>query len=217
MDNIKKITNIPKGYPGIIEGTNEWYFIEEFADGDCTLDEAVQMYNDEGLYKGSCCHLIHYPDGVVHSPFMCSENTYISKPVWDEGLYFLAAEFENKIIILYHYDYVKKTNEVAARIPMDNISSYNLELTATPVSIYSFLRNKGFEIIWPDKLAVKIGEDEWFDFRNGDELYFSSSFDDECGNEHETVIVRDVKTGKIIEEYEGCAKLMPDGSVWRII
>lgn len=25
MKNIKNITGIPKNYPGIIEGTNEWY------------------------------------------------------------------------------------------------------------------------------------------------------------------------------------------------
>lgn len=31
MNNIKNIIGIPKNYPGIIEGTNEWYYVEEFA------------------------------------------------------------------------------------------------------------------------------------------------------------------------------------------
>ena len=31
MNNIKNIIGIPKNYTGIIEGTNEWYYVEEFA------------------------------------------------------------------------------------------------------------------------------------------------------------------------------------------
>lgn len=220
MKNIKKITDIPKNYPGIIEGTNEWYYVEEFANyclesEGCVLYEAAEMYEKTGVYPGSCCHLIHYPDGVTHSPFKCSENVYVSNPVWDNGLYFLAVEFKNKRIIIYHYNDTERLLNIVAEFSCDDIDNYNLYLTASPVSLYSFSHYDGFEMIWPQKQVFEVAEYEWFDFRYGDDLYFCDSYSDENDAEHEIVIVRDISTGEVKEKYEGWAKRMPDGSMWR--
>ena len=69
-------------------------------------------------------------------------------------------------------------------------------------------------MIWPQKKEYEISDDEYFDFRNGDDLYFNVTCEDENDIEHEFVIVRDIHTGEIKKKYEGWASRMPDGSVW---
>ena len=95
-----------------------------------------------------------------------------------------------------------------------DIHYYDLALTASPISLYNFSRGDGFKMIWPQKKEYEISDDEYFDFRNGDDLYFNVTCEDENNIEHEFVIVRDIHTGKIKKTYEGWASRMPDGSVW---
>lgn len=218
MNNIKNITDLSVKYVdsgiGIIEGTNDWYYVEENEDGGHVLYEAAEMYEETGECPGTCCHLIHYPDGIAHNPFKCSKNVYISNPIWDNGLYFLAVEFENERILIYHYNEIDRLLDIVMEMDYKDNHYYNLALTASPISLYNFSRNDGFKMIWPQKKEYEISDDEYFDFRNGDDLYFNVTCEDENDIEHEFVIVRDIHTGEIKKTYEGWASRMPDGSVW---
>ena len=218
MNNIKNITDlsIKCTYSNIriIEGTNDWYYVEENEDGGHVLYEAADMYEEMGECPGACCHLIHYPDGVTHTPFKCSKNVYISNPVWDNGLYFFAVEFENKRILIYHYNDIDRMLDVVAAIDSKGINYDDLALTASPISLYNFSRDDGFKMIWPQKKEYETSNDEYFQFRDDDDLYFNVTCEDENNIEHEFIIVRDIYTGEIKKTYEGWASRMPDGSVW---
>lgn len=68
---------------------------------------------------------------------------------------------------------------IVAEFSCDDIDNYNLYLTASPVSLYSFSHYDGFEMIWPQKQVFEVAEYEWFDFRYCDDLYFCDSYSDE--------------------------------------
>lgn len=104
MINITKIKGISNSYPEEIEGTNEWYFCREEADPCNDLYDAHEIFNRDGLFKGIIHHLIHYPDGKVHSPFQIQENVYVEKPIWNNGEFnFLVVDFQEKIIRITKY------------------------------------------------------------------------------------------------------------------
>ena len=49
----------------------------------CDLYEAEEIVKDGKIFPGMTCHLIHYPEGIVYSPFKLDENVYVEQPIWD--------------------------------------------------------------------------------------------------------------------------------------
>lgn len=135
-----------------IDGTDEWYYNWEFADRERSLYDAEIDYKTTGIFKGSCCKVVRYNNKEIHNPFTLQENVYISKPVWNNGFYFLAAEFRNKQILIYHYDDKSRTLDIVANISTNKLENYDLELVASPLSLYSLSLNGEMKKIWSAEL-----------------------------------------------------------------
>ena len=58
-----------EAYPEQIEGTMEWYYCKESRDCFGDLYEAEEIVKSGMSFSGMTCHVIHYPEGTVYSPF----------------------------------------------------------------------------------------------------------------------------------------------------
>ena len=214
--NVIKIEGISDSYPEPIEGTLEWFYCRESSDNFCDLYEAEEIVKSGQKYSGSVCHLIHYPEGRVYSPFKQKENVYIERPVWDKGaFYFLKVDFTELKIQIYSYFPNSQRLEIVKELPLELVEDcYNLMLKVSPLMLTRAGKNKSYEIIWPENKRIEIGDTETLLFRDGKDLYFTAWWEDP--KYHETIIVRDVNTGEVKESYPGYLCRMPNGVYWRI-
>jgi hypothetical protein len=216
MINIIKINGISNCYPEKIEGTNEWYSCSESKVPFCDLYEAEEMVNKGKVFPGINCHLIHFPDGKVYSPFKMQENVYIEKPIWNNGeLDFLVVNFNTRLLNILKYIPEKQKLESLVELSLSEVKNcYNLKLEIMPLTLGRSGNDGFYEIIWPEKKNIAIGDTETVLFRDGDKLYLSEWYEDPEYNEN--VIVRDIRTGEIIEKYEGYLCRLPNNVYWKI-
>lgn len=216
MINIIKIKGISNKYPEEIEGTNDWYVAYESGREFCDLYEAEDIFNINGYYEGMIYHLIHYPDGEVHSPFHLQDNIYINKPIWNNGLFnFLVLDFAAKLIKITEYIPDKKEIVVIAELSLSEVEDcYNLILDTSPLTLGRSGNDGFYEIVWPEKKKIAIGKTESVLFRDENKLYLSEWYEDP--EYHENIIVRDIKTGKIIEKSEGYLRRLPNNVYWKV-
>ena len=66
-----------------------------------------------------------------------------------------------------------------------------------------------YEIVWPEKREIAIGETEVLFYRDHDKLYFSEWYEDPAY--HENVVIRSIHTGEVLERFSGSMYHMPDG------
>lgn len=122
MINIIKIKEISSSYPEEIEGTNEWYAAKEPGNEFCDLYEAQMIYNKNKYFIGMNYHLIHFPDGKVHSPFQLKENIYVDKPVWNDGIfYFLLVDFSSQLIKITEYNPINSGIQVVTELSLTEV------------------------------------------------------------------------------------------------
>ncbi|NLZ49768.1 MAG: hypothetical protein GX895_13510 [Clostridiales bacterium] len=214
--NIIKIEGLTGCYPEGIEGTTEWYFCKEGKDNFCDLYEAEEIYKVSKIFGGMNCHLIHFPEGTLHSPFKLRENLYVESPIWDNGkIYFLSVDFSMNLIQIHCYFPEERRLESIKELPLDVVEDcYNLRLETTPLMLCRSGNNGFFEIIWPERKKIEIGDRETIIFRHGEDLYFSEWYEDP--DYHENVIIRDLNTGKVKDKFEGNLLRLPNEVFWRI-
>ena len=214
--NIIKIDGIPGCYPEQIEGTTEWYFCKEGEDTSCDLYDAKETIKSGETFSGMNCHLIHFPDGIVHSPFGLSENVYIERPVWDNGnLFFLSVDFCKQIIHITCYFPDEQRLETIKELQLNVVEDcYNLMLKTSPLMLCRDSNNGIYEIVWPENKKIEIGQTEGLLFRDGEDLYFPEWYEDP--DYRENVIIRDLNTGKIKDKFEGYLCKLPNGVYWKI-
>lgn len=214
--NIIKIVGITECYPEQMEGTTEWYFCKEGKENFCDLYEAEEIFKSEKKFDGMNCHLIHFPEGTVHSPFKLKENLYIESPIWDnDKIFFLSVDFYKQIIQINCYFPNERRLEVIKELPLEIVEDcYNLRLKTTPLMLCRDANNGVFEIVWPENKNIEIGQTEGLLFRDGEDLYFSEWYEDP--EYHENVIIRNFNTGKVKEKFDGYLRKLPNGVYWRI-
>ncbi|WAA08964.1 hypothetical protein [Fervidibacillus albus] len=214
MIKITKIEGISNGYPEEIEGTCEWYTAQEGV-VFCDLYEAEEIFRKDGFFKGVNYHLIHYPDGKVHSPFQLRENVYVDKPIWNNGeFHFLVVHFDQHLIQITKYIPDERNVEVITELSLSEVEDcYNLKLETTPLTLGRSGNDGFYEIVWPEKKKIAIGETETVLFRDGDRLYLSEW--EENPDYQEYVIVRDIHTGKILEKSKGYLRRLPNHVYWK--
>lgn len=156
MIKLIKIQGLSETYPVEIEGTHEWYAAREPGMDMCDLYEAEEIFEKTGSFKGMNYHLIHYPDGEVHSPFQLQENVYVDKPVWNDGvLNFLVVDFKKKLIIITEYIPVKKELRVIAELSLSEVEDgYNLMLETSPLMLGRSPHDGYYEIVWPENKRI---------------------------------------------------------------
>lgn len=199
-----------------IEGTGEWYYCKQCEDTFCDLYEAEEIIKDKGEFSGATCYLIHYPDGEVFRPFEMRKNVYVEAPVFDNGrIGFLEVDFSLRKINIYHYiPEEKKLVRLAELLLESVVDCYNLNLKSTPLILGREGNEGKYEIIWPVKKTIHIGDRESLMFRNDERLYFIDWYEDP--EYHEEVVIRNINTGLVEERFAGTMYRMPDGKYWRM-
>lgn len=216
MIQITTIKGLSECCPEIVEGTADWYFCKEGRDSLCDLYEAEEIINAGDIFSGMNCHLIHYPEGTVHSPFDKKENVYVEAPVWDDGtFYYLVVDFNRRQIQIHSYEPESRGLKQLACLPLEVAEDcYNLALKVSPLMLCRAGNDRAWQILWPETKTLNIGELETFLFRDEDNLYFSEW--EETPDYREYVIVRDLATGRIKERFAGYLCRLPGQVYWRI-
>lgn len=210
-----EVTNIKGGfgYPQRVDGTNAWFSCEEGSEVCGMLWEAEDLVKEGGSFEGRIHHLIHFPEGAVHSPFALKKNVFVEEPFWDGAhMDFLAVDFNEKKIRVYQYaPETRKLTELTA-LPLDeDCDGYCLR--ASPLMLCRRVGASRWDVLWPEKRTYLLGENEGMMFRDGDDLYCSEWLEDP--DYHENVIVRDYGTGAVKAQYRAYLVRMPNGDYWR--
>lgn len=219
MINIIDIKNFSQNYPQQVEGSNEWFFCRRDSIGSCNdLYDSEEKFKRSGFFKGVVYDLIHFPDGKVYSPFKIEDNVYVDKPILNNKEFnFLIVDFNLGVIKISRYIPEEQKLEIIAEISLNEVENcYNLSLETTPLTLGSSKGDGFFQIVWPEKIKIKIQERESLNFRYQEKLYFSQWYEDEEDQYNENIIVRDVKTGEIIEKSKGYILKLSDDVYWKI-
>ncbi len=209
-----KIKGIGHSYPEAVEGSAEWLCCYE-GEVSCDVYEAEEIYKQSGAYAGSTSHVLHVPDGEVHSPFPMQKNRYVQPPICSEGkLYFLSTDFQNKEIQIAAYIPELQKLEIIAALSLEDIKDcYNLRLDFYPLTLSRFGDNV-YEVLWPERCTISLGERETVYFRDEEVLYCSEWSEDPLYREF--VLVRKFPTGEILKKEEGYIRKITDRVFWTV-
>lgn len=198
-----------------LEGTAKWFWGTDYIHGD--LYEAEELFFSNHKIRANTLLFVSYPDGKVIQPIKAQDGQYFGKPVYyDNHIIILLVDFNEKMIKLEQYDEITSEVKNITSIPLSEVKDcYNLMPNIEPLMLTRRGAENLFEIIYPTRIQISIGDTESFYFRSGDKLYFSAWFEDE--EYREEVIVRDINTGETIEKISGAITTMPDGQVWVLL
>ena len=116
---------------------------------------------------------------------------------WDNVLYFLVVDFNEKIIQIVAFDTQDYEQKVVTEMSLDEVENcYNLRLDVAPILLVQDRKENCLQVYYPEDKRFKIGDHETLLFRDGNKVYFSQWFEDP--DYHEMVIVRDWETGSEI-------------------
>ena len=190
-----------------------WYWGTDYAGGD--LYEAEELFRDGHEISSNRLVFLHYPDGSTAEPIKAKAGQYFGSPVFYQGqVYLLMVDFPAETILIFRWKPDTDIVNHVTELPLSSaIDCYNLSLRAGKELM--LLREGGsgpFQIIWPEKAQFSIGEQEGFEFRDGDRLYFSRWEEDP--EYREEVVIRQFPTGKLLEVLPGSLQEFPAGQHW---
>lgn len=198
-------------------GTDEWYYGISYEHGD--LYEAEEVFKAGQDVEGRNLCLIHYPDGEVYRPVPKQSGIYPAEPVYLDGsIYILSVDFLRNLIQIMRFDCDSHAIDVVEELPLSSVKDcYNLHLDTAPLTLTrQCVGSNEFEIIWPERIQLEMGDHDSFFLRDGDKLYFSRWHEDEDGsNYYEETVVRNLQ-GEITEVLPGDMRIMPNGEMWHI-
>ncbi len=207
---MKKINTNGIYYIEAFDGTEEWYWGEDYIHGD--LYEAEDIYKKGCEVTGNRLIFVHYPDGEVKEPILAKKGQYFGRPFYYENqIIILLVDFPKQEIKIISYDTMECKEIVTLPLSIAK-DCYNLLLKDYPLMLTRQGKENNFEILWPEKVKFPMKGWESFDFRRGNKLYFES-WDEENDNSDQ-VVVRDINTGEIIDKMPGSIKPMPNGQQW---
>ncbi len=214
MLRTKKFEGFRDLYLEPLEGTDEWYSCKECEDTFCDLYEAEEIVAKCGEFNGATVYVIHYPDGKIHRPFPMKKNKYIEQPVFLDGkLMFLEVDFSDERIRIHEYDPKSEKVSLITEMPLGRVKDcYNLRLFTRPLTLGRGGNNGTYEIVWPEEKIISIGDTETILYRDHNKLY-STAWKEEPSY-RETILIRDIRTGALIEQFVGSMYAMPDGRFW---
>ncbi len=211
---MKEINTLGIPYIEPVDGSSEWYFAENWPQGDLyEAEEAAKMGIE---VEGTTLLLIKHPEGKVYQPVEKKQNLYLGRPVYEDGkIAFLGVDFEEKKITVYEFGCDKLQIRDLVEIPLEDVKDrYNLMIHRSPFTLSRQGADNSFDILWPEKISIPIGNTESFFHRDGDRLFFNIWFEDP--DYREETIIRDIHTGEEIERMSGDIAIMPDGQLWHI-
>ena len=184
-----------------LDSTSLWYWGTDYIHGD--LYEAEELYQNNYSIKSNKLLIVRYPSGEIVEPIEPQDGCYFGRPIFYENhIVILLVDFNHQQIRLEKYDDKLVTTSLITALPLSSAKNcYNLMLHTAPLMLTRQGDEGKFEIIYPQKLEIEIGDNESFSFRKDDKLYFSAWFEDPSYREE--VIIRDIHTGKIMERKPG--------------
>ena len=155
-------------------GTDEWYYGISHEHGD--LYEAEDVFRRGCDIEGRELCLIHYPDGEIYRPVPKQQGIYPSEPVCYAGdIYILNVDFPGNLMRILKFSCSSKETEVIEELPLNIVRDcYNLRLNTAPLTLTrQCVGTNEFEIVWPERVQLEMGDHDSFFLRDGDRLYFS--------------------------------------------
>lgn len=222
----RTINNINKCYLASFEETNEWFFIiyEKGKDGWCHFNlwdvQNAKLGNTKIPRMG--LKFIHFPSGDVFEPVKPRDDLFVSVPVFSGGeISYLTVDFLDKKIRIHTFSTSTKEIVIIKDFELDTMVDYqNLQLTGEPLTLFTFDDVDSFEILYPERLSIKLNQSPSLICRIGDNLYFyewkenpKTPKDVVEPENFEYVTEVNIVTGKR-HRIQGTLTLMPDGSYW---
>ena len=198
-----------------LAGSSEWYWGTDYASGD--LYEAEELFRSGHPIDKNRLVLVHCPEGTVYEPVRTKSGQYLGRPVYHDGqVVLLLVDFPQEEIHILIFRETDGTTEPLAVLPLSIVEDcYNLMLEASPLMLTRSAHDNQFQIIWPERRDFAIEDHEIFEFLEGNRLYTSVWYEDP--DYREEVLVRDFKTGKVLERMPGTICSMPDGQKWLLV
>jgi hypothetical protein len=200
-------------------GTDDWYYGISYEHGD--LYEAEEVFKEGRDVEGRNLCLIHYPDGDVYRPVPKQPGVYPAEPVYYKGsIYILNVDFLRSLIQIMKFDCDSRETVIIEELPLSIVKDcYNLHLDIAPLTLTrQCVGSNEFEIVWPEKVQLEMGDHDSFFLRDGDRLYFSrwhEEGDDADYRYWEETVVRNLN-GDVIDVFSGDVRIMPNGEMWNI-
>ena len=201
-----------------LKGSATWYWGTDYTCGD--LYEAEELFQNGHPVQQNRLILVRYPDGTVFEPVRPRSGRYLGRPVYHDGrIVLLLADFPKAEFRIITYDERSNQTQVLAVLPRSIVEDcYNLALDISPLML-TRQANDMFQILWPERSEFPIGCRESFDFGVGDRLYFAEWREDPAAPDEvvDEVVVRDRRTGAILERSVGVTMSLPDGRRWLLV
>ncbi len=202
--------------PGAASG---WYYGIDHEHGD--LYEAEEIFKQGLPVKGRKLCLVHYPDGKKYVPVPKAEGQYCGEPVcYDGSIYIVNVDFYKDLILIIGFDCTEQRIEIKAELPLSSVKDcYNLSLQVSPLTLTrQCVGSNEFEILWPEKVHMEMGDHDSFFLRDSDRLFFSRWHEEGDGEDYkywEETVVRNLE-GTVLETLPGDVMMMPNGEIWHL-
>lgn len=195
-----------------LNGSREWYWGSDYAEGD--LYEAEELYRTHESVTCNRLVFVHYPDGRVVEPIKGKEGQYFGQPIsYDGKIQILLADFPKSLLRIFQYhDAANQVTQIVS-LPLTAVENcYNLLLHQSPLMLTRQANDGKFQIIWPERVKFDIAETESFFGREGDKMYFCRWYEEP--DYREEIVIRKYPAGEVLEIIPGAWKEMPDGRIW---
>ena len=195
-----------------LDGSPDWYWGMDYTHGD--LYEAEELFRQNHPVGGNKLVFVRCPEGRVIQPVTAGKGQYLGRPTGCGGkILILRVDFPQEVIEIFRFDPEPEEVETLAEIPLAAAEDcYNLLLKQSPLMLTRQGKDDTFEILWPEKLRLTMGNTEAFVCRREDRLYFTAWYEDP--EYREEVIVRSMASGEVLERFPGSWMTMPSGQTW---
>lgn len=198
-----------------LQGSSEWYWGTDYANGD--LHEAEDTFRSGHPIRENRLLLVRYPDGKVYEPVCPGPGQYLGRPAYCDGqVALLLVDFSKGEIHILAFHETTETIQPLAVLPLSIADDCcNLMLEVPPLMLIRSGHNNRIQILWPERRDFAVEDNEYFAFLDGDRLYTTVCYEDP--DYRDEVLVRDVKTGKVLDRMRGSLRSMPDGQNWLLV
>ena len=194
-----------------LPGSKDWFWGMNCTDGD--LYEAEELWQLHHKVDRTRIILVRDGDRRVFEPVSPRAGQYFGRPIFHAGApLILLADFPAGVVRAMRFDAASGETTPVLELPRSAYADCsNLQLHVSPLMLTRQTGDR-FQILWPDTADFPIEPTESFDTREGERLYFSRWH--ETPDYWEDTVVRDARTGAVLEVLHGALCLLPDGRSW---
>ena len=198
-------------YLRALSGSRDWFWGADHTDGD--LYEAEELWQLHHRIDRTRLILVRDKDLRVFEPVAPRAGQYFGQPIFHAGApLILLADFPASLIRVLRFDPESGETTTVLELPREAFEDcYNLQLHVSPLMLTRQTAGR-FQILWPYTADFPIEPTESFDTRVGERLYFSRWH--ETPDYWEDAVVRDARTGAVLEVLPAALCLLPDGRSW---